>query len=118
MDHGPILYLVAAGLLGLAYVGMRLPLSHGTTTWLRLVALTLRLIGLILLFSISAIVGILFVLFVMDRRLHGVEQLGLCIDIGVLVGILCGTIAHIALLPRATRRSIMTALRQAFAVKD
>jgi hypothetical protein len=115
MDHGPILYLVAAGLLGLAYVAMRLPRSHRTTTSLRLVAITLRLIGLILLFSISAIVGILLI---MDRRLHSEEQLGLCIDFGLLVGIVCGTIAHIALLPRASRHRIVTALRQAFAAKE
>jgi hypothetical protein len=115
MNHEPILYLVAAGLLGLAYVATRLPRAHRRTKWGRLAALTLRLIGLMLVSSVSAIVGILFV---MNRSLHSVEQLGLCIDIGLLVGILSGAIAHIALLPRASRRSIATALRQAFAVKD
>ena len=101
-----ILYvMVAAALLGLAYVTMRVPREHRSTTWGRLAALTLRLIGLMLVCSFYAVVGILFV---MNRRLHSEEQLGLCIDIGLLIGILCGAIAHVALLHRARRLSSKT----------
>jgi hypothetical protein len=75
--------------------------ERGGKQWGRLAALTLRLIGLMVVFSIVAIVGILLV---MDRRLSSEEELGLCFNIGLLVGILGGAIAHRALLSRASRR--------------
>lgn len=105
MDHVAFLFvIVVPALLGLAYVATRLPRSRRTTTWVRLAALTLRLIGLVLALSFYAVVGILFVV---NRTggLHSEEQLARCLWAGLLIGNLGGSIVHMSLLARASRRS-------------
>jgi len=68
--------------------------------WGRLVALTLRLIGLMVFFLLVAIVGIVRI---MDRRLSSEEGLAVCLWVGLFIGILCGMGVHIAILHGANR---------------